>query len=96
MGADWGTVDNATGIFTADTRYNLVTHDGANIYIKTSGPAQRDGRVHLRLEFETGHASYYWMNNIVAVGILSSTNNNGGESGGWISTDAWQLESPPK
>lgn len=87
LGADWGITDNSTGIFSADTRYNLVTDDGANIFIQTSGPQQPDGHLHLREVFETGHPAYYWLNNIVAVGILTSGD-------GWVSIDSWQLESP--
>lgn len=87
LGADWGIVDNSTGIFSADTRYNLVTDDGANIFIQTSGPAQPDGHLHLREVFETGHPDYYWLNNIIAVGILTSGD-------GWVNIESWQLESP--
>lgn len=88
LGADWGLTDNSTGIFSADTRYNLVTDDGANIFIQTSGPAQPDGHLHLRQIFETGHPNYYWLNNIVSVGILTSGD-------GFVVIDAWQLQSPP-
>ncbi|KAF3762238.1 hypothetical protein M406DRAFT_264650 [Cryphonectria parasitica EP155] len=87
LGADWGTTDNKTGVFSADTRYNLVTNDGANIYVQTSGPQQPDGHLHLRQIFETGHPDYYWLNNIVSVGILTARD-------GWVSIDGWQLESP--
>lgn len=75
------------GVFSADTRYQLQTDDGANIFIRTSGPAQADGRLHLRLVFETGSAKYYWLNNIIAVGILKA-------GSGYVLIDAWQLESP--
>jgi hypothetical protein len=88
LGADWGLVD-ANGTFSADTRYQLQTSDGANIFIRTEGPAQSDGYIHLRLNFETGSAKYYWLNHIVAVGILKSGN-------GYVSIDAWQIESPKK
>ncbi|CAN8101346.1 unnamed protein product [Discula destructiva] len=91
LGADWGTTDNSTGVFTADTRYSLTTTDGANIFIQTSGPAQPDGHLHLRQIFETGHPDYYWLNNIVAVGILTSDPSG---NSAWVSIDAWQLESP--
>lgn len=87
LGADWGITDNNTGIFSADTRYNLVTDDGANIFIQTSGPKQTDGHIHLREIFETGSPDYYWLNDIVAVGILTSGD-------GWVSIDSWQLDSP--
>ncbi|KXX79902.1 hypothetical protein MMYC01_203754 [Madurella mycetomatis] len=86
LGADWGLVDRS-GTFSADTRYQLQTDDGAHIFIRTSGPAQADGRIHLRLLFETGSTQYYWLNNIVAVGILTTGN-------GYVAIDAWQLESP--
>lgn len=82
-------MDNATSVFSADTRYNLVTDDGANIFIQTSGPKQPDGPLHLRILFETGHPAYYWLNNIVAVGILRPWDDGPG-----IAIDAWQLESP--
>ncbi|KAK3901800.1 hypothetical protein C8A05DRAFT_44626 [Staphylotrichum tortipilum] len=86
LGADWGLVDK-DGVFSADTRYQLQTDDGADIFIRTSGPAQADGHLHLRIVFETGNANYYWLNNIVAVGILTSGD-------GYVLIDAWQLESP--
>lgn len=86
LGADWGLVDK-DGTFSADTRYQLQTDDGAHIFIRTSGPAQPDGHLHLRMVFETGSEKYYWMNNIVAVGILTTGN-------GFVSIDGWQLESP--
>ncbi|KAL4989159.1 hypothetical protein BDW68DRAFT_157571 [Aspergillus falconensis] len=65
VGADWGIVDSKTGIFSADTRYNLRTNDGADIFIQTSGPRAPSGNLHLRLLFETGHPNYYWLNNVV-------------------------------
>ncbi|GAA5977345.1 hypothetical protein JCM10908_004947 [Rhodotorula pacifica] len=70
VGADWGTVDPRTGIFTADTRYNGITDDGADIYFQTSGPKSPNGDLHLRIKLETGSAKYYWLNNVVAVGVL--------------------------
>lgn len=88
LGADWGLTDSK-GTFSADTRYNLQTDDGANIFIQTSGPAQKDGNLHLRLLFETGSEKYYWLNDLVAVGILKAGN-------GWVAIDAWQLVSPVK
>ncbi|KAK3322634.1 hypothetical protein B0H66DRAFT_473336 [Apodospora peruviana] len=83
LGADWGLIDN-NGTFSADTRYQLQTDDGAHIFIRTSGPAQPDGHLHLRIVFETGSAKYYWLNNIVAVGILTTGD-------GFVAIDAWQL-----
>ncbi|KAK4040423.1 hypothetical protein C8A01DRAFT_15704 [Parachaetomium inaequale] len=86
LGADWGLVDK-DGTFSADTRYQLQTNDGAHIFIRTAGPAQTDGKLHLRMEFETGSADYYWLNKIVAVGVLTTGN-------GYVLIDGWQLESP--
>ncbi|EKG21666.1 hypothetical protein MPH_00976 [Macrophomina phaseolina MS6] len=92
LGADWGTSDPQTGLFTADTRYNLQTDDGANIFIQTSGPKQANGDLHLRLVFETGDKDYYWLNNIVAVGILHRVAEY--EDGSYtLQIDAWNLAS---
>jgi hypothetical protein len=65
VGADWGLVDPRTNIFSADTRYNLRTDDGADIFIQTAGPKAPDNHLHLRLVFETGSPKYYWLNNVV-------------------------------
>jgi hypothetical protein len=86
LGADWGVTDSLS-VFNPDTRYGLRTDDGANIYIQTSGPSQSDGKIHLRIIFETGNANYTWLNEIVAVGILSAGT-------GYVAIDAWQLNSP--
>lgn len=83
IGADWGWTD-PYGTFHPDTRYQLQTDDGANIFIRTNGPAQKDGTIHLHCLFETGHKDYYWLNNVVAVGILRS-----GE--GYVVIDTWQV-----
>jgi hypothetical protein len=80
-------VTDSLGNFNPDTRYGLRTDDGANIYIQTSGPSKSDGHIHLRILFETGHANYTWMNEIVAVGILKAGT-------GYVAIDAWQLDSP--
>ncbi|KAL2151676.1 hypothetical protein VTH82DRAFT_6774 [Thermothelomyces myriococcoides] len=86
LGADWGLIDK-DGTFSADTRYHLQTDDGAHIFIRTAGPAQADGKIHLSIKFETGSEKYYWLNNIVAVGVLTAGN-------GYVAIDGWQLESP--
>ncbi|KAF1814733.1 hypothetical protein P152DRAFT_369307, partial [Eremomyces bilateralis CBS 781.70] len=64
VGADWGTTDPQTGVFSADTRYNVITDDGAVIFLRTSGP-QISGKLHLRVQLETGSKKYYWLNNII-------------------------------
>ncbi|KAI1334454.1 hypothetical protein F5Y15DRAFT_289832 [Xylariaceae sp. FL0016] len=86
LGADWALTDQY-GTSHPDTRYQLQTDDGANIFIRTNGPAQADGHIHLRTTFETGHEDYYWLNNVVAVGILTSGT-------GYVVIDTWQLVSP--
>ncbi|KAH7042846.1 hypothetical protein B0J12DRAFT_673260 [Macrophomina phaseolina] len=92
IGADWALIDPQTGILSADSRYNLQTDDGANILIQTSGPTQPDGSTHLRLMFETGDKKYYWLNNIVAVGILSVEElREDGSS--LLKIHAWNIES---
>lgn len=86
LGADWGLVGN-DGIFSADTRYHLQTNDGANIFIRTSGPGQANGKIHLRIVFEAASAGAYgWLNNVVAVGVLTP-----GE--GWVAIDTYELTS---
>lgn len=67
----------------------MLTHDGANIFIQTSGPTQSDGRIILRILFETGHPTYYWLNNIVAIGILY-----GPDDANYVLIDAWQVRYP--
>ena len=71
LGADWGLTDPQTGIFSADTRYNLRTHDGVNLFLQTTGAQQEDGNLHLKIKIETGDKNYYWLNNIV--GMVSKT-----------------------
>ncbi|KAF2763241.1 hypothetical protein EJ05DRAFT_534626 [Pseudovirgaria hyperparasitica] len=91
VGADWGLTDVQTGIFSADTRYNLQTDDGANIFIRTSGPSQPSGGLQLRILFETGDARYYWLNNVIAVGVLSPVSTT--DDGFTLRIDAWHLDS---
>jgi hypothetical protein len=84
LGADWGLYDS-NGTFSADTRYNLVTDDGANIFAQTSGPQQPDGPwAFLRIILQTGSEKYYWLNYVVAVGVLTRTADG-------IHIEAWQL-----
>ncbi|PYI13643.1 hypothetical protein BO86DRAFT_442146 [Aspergillus japonicus CBS 114.51] len=91
VGADWGLVDPATGIFSADTRYNLRTDDGADIFIQTSGPKAPSGQLHLRLVFETGSRRYYWLNNVVAIGVLTHAADVNSTS--ILRIDAWNMAS---
>lgn len=90
LGADWGLNDPQTGIFSADTRYNLRTHDGANIFLQTSGPGQPEGGLQLRVLFETGDKDYYWLNNVVGVGLLNRTEGEG-EDSYVLKIDVWHV-----
>lgn len=65
LGADWGVTDIQTGVFSADTRYNMLTDDGANLWLRTSGAGVPGGGLHLRIVMETGSKRYYWVNNAV-------------------------------
>lgn len=83
-----------------DTRYNLLTHDGAAIYLRTTGT--RTGkreileklgkgnvnpdqfRMRLHLTFETGDERYSWINQ--GVFIASS-----GRVGDQVIYDAYQV-----
>jgi hypothetical protein len=97
LGADWGVTDPQTGIFSADTRYNFRTHDGANILLQTSGPAQPEGGLQLRVLFETGDKDYYWLNNVVAVGKLSSVEEKSTRKEGdsfFLRIDVWHVSIP--
>ncbi|KAH7625832.1 hypothetical protein SMAC4_12887 [Sordaria macrospora] len=89
LGADWAlsSTSGAESTTNVDTRYQLVTDDGANIFIQTNGPAKKDGKIHLRMTFETGSAKYFWLNSVVAVGILTTGN-------GFVAIDAWEVVSP--
>lgn len=83
LGADWGVTDSR-GVFFPDTRYNLRTDDGADIFIRTSGPSQPDGRIFLRAMYETGHPDYEWLNYIVATGVLEPSSTG-------VNIDMWQV-----
>ncbi|KAH8890347.1 hypothetical protein GQ53DRAFT_765947 [Thozetella sp. PMI_491] len=88
MGADWALMDS-NRTFAPDTRYQLETSDGAHIFIQTNGVAQEDKKCHLRVVFETGSHEYYWLNNIVAVGILYPAQDMKS-----VKIEVWQIGSP--
>ncbi|KEY73872.1 hypothetical protein S7711_06082 [Stachybotrys chartarum IBT 7711] len=83
IGADWSWTDGR-GTFNADTRYQLQTNDGANIFIQTSGPGQSNGRIYLRGIFETGSDRYWWLNNVIAIGVLTPGN-------GYVAIDMFHM-----
>ncbi|KPM38653.1 hypothetical protein AK830_g7904 [Neonectria ditissima] len=88
LGADWGVTD-AKGVFFPDTRYNLRTDDGADIYIQTSGPTQPNNQTLLRGVFQTGHPDYEWLNYVVATGVLQRP--TGEDKGKYVIIDMWQI-----
>lgn len=101
-GGDWETIQDHDGdqqTAHLDTRYNLQTHDGVTIFLKTTGTrtgnkkileglGEEDkhtpGEYRMRLTFETGHERYRWLNSVVA--IASSARN-----GDRVIYDAYQL-----
>ncbi|KAK1750168.1 hypothetical protein QBC47DRAFT_407399 [Echria macrotheca] len=90
VGADWALIDanNPNGTFTVDVRQTFKTDDGAVIQVFETGSTQPDGSAHVRLTYETGDPKYYWMNSIVAVGVLH------GLSPTTLTIDTWQLTTP--
>jgi hypothetical protein len=89
LGADWGLTDPRTGIFSADTRYNVETDDGAFLFLQTSGADVPGGGSHLRVVIETGDPRYYWLNSVVAVGVLKLVNTT--EVGYTLTIDVWNV-----
>ncbi len=69
VGADWSSV-NTDGYFATESRFQLETADGANIYVQSSGQTTSSDSIHLHASFETGSDTYAWLNNVVAVGAL--------------------------
>ena len=86
VGAEWGVTD-PNGTFRADARYQLKTDDGANIYVQLNGPSKGEGHAQSRITLETGSEEYYWLNDIVVVGVTTLGK-------GWVAVDAWELVSP--
>ncbi|KIH92594.1 hypothetical protein SPBR_03282 [Sporothrix brasiliensis 5110] len=81
---------NATKYFATDARFQLLTLDGANIFVATQGqtaPGTTTGAVHVRATLETASAAYSWVNGILVVGVLR-TNSDG------YQIDLWQLTTP--
>jgi hypothetical protein len=62
--------------------------------LQTSGPAQPGGGLQLRVLFETGDKDYYWLNNVVAVGKLSSVEDKSARKDGesfLLRIDVWHV-----
>ncbi|KAK0636801.1 hypothetical protein B0T17DRAFT_626699 [Bombardia bombarda] len=84
FGGDWALIDNK-GVVVADVRQTFATDDGAYIQVYETGSSQPDGTSFVRLTFETGSPKYYWLNSVVAIGILRLVTNSS------LSIDAWQV-----
>jgi hypothetical protein len=94
LGADWLYTDTF-GVPIPDTRYNLLTDDGVNIYIRTSGAGLKDGRYQLRGFFSTGDEKYRWLTYIISYGIVSFD-----PASGSVQIEMWtvtppELDGPP-
>jgi hypothetical protein len=88
LGADWRLTDK-DGKIRPDARYNIQTDDGTWIYVQTEGPTQADGRTLLRGKFETAtNGTYNWLNDVVAVGVLTRNGTEG------VIIDMWQVTIP--
>lgn len=71
LGADWMLIDPKTGIYAPDTRYQFLTSDAANIFVRSTGSqVPLLGEIHLRFVFETGSVQYYWLNNVIGESLL--------------------------
>jgi hypothetical protein len=84
LGADW-IWNDSKGIAHPDTRYGLTTNDGAHIFIQTFGSSQSNGLIYLHGLFETGSDKYWYLNNVVAVGILKAGT-------GTVTIDMWTIK----
>lgn len=87
MGGDWALTDghNVNGSLTVDVRQTFKTDDGAFIQVFETGQLQPDGSAFVRLGYETGSEKYYWLNSVVALGIIRSVGTSD------ISIDTWQV-----
>ncbi len=90
IGGDWALIDanNINASLAIDVRQTFQTDDGAVIQVWETGQSQPDGTGFVRLGYETGHPKYYWLNSIVAIGILRLTGTSS------LTIDAWQMNAP--
>jgi hypothetical protein len=88
FGGDWALIDANhpnTTMFTADVRQTLKTDDGAYIQVFETGSIQTNGEGWVRLTFETGTDKYYWLNTVIAIGIIRLAGPN------QLTIDAWMV-----
>ena len=74
-------------------RYAFNTTDGDFIFIRTDGPMRvEEYGVHLRIKLETGSRALYWLNEVLAFGILSAVPLTSNASVQVLRIDAWHRE----
>lgn len=86
IGADWGLID-AKGTFSVDAYYQLRTSDNANIFARSQGPPQPENagdRIQTHIILETGDENYYWVNNMLVVGVTTVGD-------GFLTVDTWRI-----
>lgn len=70
----------------------MTTTDGTHLYLQTSGSAQKNGELHLRIKIEASTISKYaWLNDLVVVGVLKTL--EAGPEGLLLKIDAWTVSS---
>jgi hypothetical protein len=87
IGGDWALIDanNGNGTLVPDVRQTFKTDDGHYIQVFETGATQPDGSAWVRLTYETGSEKYYWMNSIIAIGILRLVGPSD------LTIDTWQV-----
>lgn len=86
-------MDPASNVYTIDARYEIRTTDGESIYVTGSGfsadlnltSGQLPSKLYERNIFETGSKKYYWLNNIMTMGVVTLTDDN------VVTTQVWQV-----
>ncbi|KAJ8106919.1 hypothetical protein OPT61_g9220 [Boeremia exigua] len=86
-GGDWNLQD-AEGTYHPDVRETFKTSDGAYIQLYQTGGSglQPGGVVYVHLSFVTGSKEYYWLNKVIAVGVLKPVSQT------QVTLDAWALD----
>jgi hypothetical protein len=87
IGAEWGLVDSK-GELLVDAYYQLRTSDNVDIFAHSQGPpqpAELGDRLRTRITLETGDEKYYWVNNMLIVGITTVGD-------GVLTIDAWEVK----
>jgi len=73
------------GTLVQDVRQTFKTDDGHYIQVFETGATQSDGSAYVRLTYETGSEKYYWLNSIIAIGILRVVGTSD------LTIDTWQV-----